>query len=86
MDNRQRQFLDTLNKSLGILTLALQQSGVRRDEYDGWMEEMEFEEQVNLISESSLDFVENQLMRQIREGDLSAITFYLKTKGKHRGY
>ena len=86
MDKRQITFLDTLNKSLGVLTLALQQSGVRKHEYDDWMQEMEFEEKVNEIQESSLDFVENQLMKLIREGDMTAITFYLKTKGKHRGY
>lgn len=33
-----------------------------------------------------LDFAEDQLMERIREGDLKAIIFYLKTIGRERGY
>jgi len=86
MTKKQQHFLDTLNKSLGILTLALQQSNTRYEEYESWLEEMDFELEVKKINETAVDFVENQLMKLVREGDLSAIQFYLKTKGKNRGY
>ena len=32
------------------------------------------------------DFVESQLMKAIRKGELTAIIFYLKTQARHRGY
>ena len=38
------------------------------------------------INEQTLDFVEDQLMTQIKRGNITAIIFFLKTKGKHRGY
>ena len=86
MNERQMIFLDTLEKSLGVLTSALIKSQTPREEYDLWMQNSEFKKNVEAINESSIDFVENQLLKQIKEGDLSAIQFYLKTKGKKRGY
>jgi len=86
MNERQMIFLDTLEKSLGVLTSALIKSQTPREEYDLWMQNSEFKKNVEAINESSIDFVENQLLKQIKDGDLSAIQFYLKTKGKKRGY
>jgi hypothetical protein len=38
------------------------------------------------VNEQTIDFVENQLMVQVKRGNITAIIFYLKTKAKHRGY
>ena len=34
----------------------------------------------------ALDFAESQLHKQIQNGEVSSTIFYLKTKGKKRGY
>jgi hypothetical protein len=34
----------------------------------------------------ALDFAESQLHKQIQSGEVSSTIFYLKTKGKKRGY
>lgn len=38
------------------------------------------------IREKRHDFVENALHRQIKDGNITAIIFYLKTQAKDRGY
>ena len=82
----QEEFLNVLRNSLGVVGLALQKTGITREEYDDWCEDLPFKMVVDEINETSLDYVENQLMMQIRDGNLNAITYYLKTKGKNRGY
>jgi hypothetical protein len=38
------------------------------------------------ILEQNLDLAETKLLSAIRDGNLTAVIFYLKTKGKARGY
>ena len=82
----QAEFLDVLEKSLGVVSLALQKTGVKRSEFNEWLENIFFKERFMDTRESSIDYVENQLMKQINDGNIQAITFYLKTIGKERGY
>ena len=82
----QEEFLSTLEKSMGVVSSVLKKMDISRSQYDSWMKNLEFKNRVDIINEASLDFVENQLLKQIKDGDLAAIQFYLKTKGKKRGY
>lgn len=86
MNEKQEEFLNVLRNSLGVVGLALQKTGVTREEYEEWCDDLLFKLAVDEINETSLDYVENQLLMQIRDGNLNAITYYLKTKGKNRGY
>lgn len=86
LTKEQYEFLKVLEDSMGVISLALDTSGVSREDYDMWMEEVRFKTKVEEVSERLLDYVENRLLRQINEGNLQAIQFYLKTKGRNRGY
>ena len=86
MTDEQILFLEVLEKSLGIISLALQKTEISRETYEGWLKNVDFKQRLDRISETSVDYVENKLLQQINQGDLSAIQFYLKTKGKKRGY
>jgi hypothetical protein len=86
LTEKQELFLDYLEKSLGVVSLALQRSEISKDDYDNWLKNQTFKKRVNDINELSVDYVENKLLKRIQEDDLNAIQFYLKTKGKKRGY
>lgn len=43
-------------------------------------------ERLDNVTESLIDFAESKLMEKVNECDLTAIIFFLKTKGKNRGY
>ena len=50
------------------------------------MKDQSFATKVDEVKEGLLDFAEHQLLSNIKEGKTAEILFYLKTKGKKRGY
>lgn len=79
--------LEALEKSLGIITIACKEVGIQRKTFYSYYEnDLEFRKAVDDINEITLDFAENQLLKSIKEGSDTAIQFYLKKKGKKRGY
>lgn len=87
MDTKKEQLLEALERSLGIVTTACERAGISRQSHYNWMRsDSEYREAVNLIQERTLDFAESSLHKSIREGNVTATIFYLKTKGKGRGY
>lgn len=92
MDSNKKKFLDILEKSYGIVLTACKSCSLPRSTYYKWLkEDNEFKERVDDIQEMAIDFVESKLIQRIAgdyETDPSdtAIIFYLKTKGKKRGY
>lgn len=49
-------------------------------------EDSELDEMMSDAEESLIDFSESKLTEAIQDGNLTAIIFHLKTKGKSRGY
>ena len=81
------KFIDALHKNLNIVSAACEATGLSRSQFYAWYrEDAEFAKKVDELPEFQLDFVENALFRRIKEGSDTAITFYLKTKGRKRGY
>lgn len=79
--------IQALEQSLGVVTTALNKLNIHRSTFYRWMQEdEEFAKQVQEIQDITLDFAEAQLFKQIKDGNTTATIFYLKTKGKGRGY
>jgi len=84
---KKEQLLEALTKSLGIVSTACLSVGVSRTTYYKYYnEDKDFKTLVDDISDVAIDFAESKLFDLMREGHPTAIIFYLKTKGKKRGY
>ena len=86
-EHHKKAIIDSLEKSLGVVTTACKKVGVGRTTFYKWLsEDEEFAKQVKDIENVALDFAESQLHKQIAADSTAATIFYLKTKGKKRGY
>lgn len=86
-EQHKKAILEALEKSLGVVTTACRMVGVGRTQFYHWIKEDEvFSKQVKDIENIALDFVETKLFENIRDNKTSETIFYLKTKGKSRGY
>jgi hypothetical protein len=82
-----KAMLDALEKSLGVVTSACKTVGIGRTTHYLWMDsDPEYKAAVDSIADVAIDFAESQLHKQIKEGNSTATIFFLKTKGKKRGY
>jgi hypothetical protein len=82
-----KKLLDALERSLGVVSPACNEVGISRDRfYTYYNEDETFRKRVDEIQNYQLDFVENQLFNKIREGSEKSILFYMRFKGKNRGY
>lgn len=87
MEARKEKFIENLKKAGGIISTACENTGVSRSTYYRWTrEDAEFREKSEEVQEMQIDYVESKLMNLINSGDTTATIFYLKTKGKKRGW
>jgi len=72
---------------LGVVTTACKKVGVSRTTfYEYYNTDEKFKKDIDELEAVALDFAESQLHSQIKNGSTAATIFYLKTKGKKRGY
>lgn len=84
---KKRAFIEALEKSLGVITPALKAANITRQTYHNWLNaDPDFKAEVQAVPDIALDFAEAQLYKQMKNGNTAATIFYLKTKGKKRGY
>jgi predicted transcriptional regulator len=84
---KKESILKALEKNLGVVTLSCRKANIPRSTFYKWLnEDEEFAKQVKDIANVALDFAESELFKQIQNGIPTSTIFYLKTKGKHRGY
>ena len=87
VDIKKAAMISALTKSLGIVTTACKEVGIDRSLHYRWMNEDEkYRAEVESLADVALDFAESMLHKQIQAQDTAATIFYLKCRGKKRGY
>jgi hypothetical protein len=82
-----KNMLVALEKNMGIVSISARQVGVHRATHYEWMKDDEhYRTAVQHLEGNQLDLAESVLLNQIREGNTTAVIFFLKTKGRVRGY
>jgi hypothetical protein len=81
------EFLKNYAKQLCNITKTCKVVGIDRITFYRWYEnDAKFHQAVDDLENVRLDFAEDMLNIKMQQGDSTAIIFFLKTKGKHRGY
>ncbi len=87
MEAKKKTIITALKNSFGNISKACESAGISRRTFYNWKDEdPDFRDELDGINEYILDRVENSLLDLIEGGNVTATIFYLKTKGKHRGY
>ncbi len=82
-----KQILRSIRKTHGFLTHAAKKIGITYQCLRNRIKlSSKLQRAVDSIQEKKLDFSESQLEKKIMQGNLTAIIFHLKCKGKERGY
>jgi tRNA(Leu) C34 or U34 (ribose-2'-O)-methylase TrmL len=86
-DNFKEKMIQALELNLGNVTLSCKAMNISRDTHYRWMrEDKEYRRAVKDMENAALDFAESQLLKQIAKGNPLSTIFFLKCKGKKRGY
>jgi hypothetical protein len=86
-DILKKRMVEALESSLGVVTTACKEVEIARStHYEWYKSDEEYRKQVDSIQDIALDFAESQLHQNIKKGDVTSTIFFLKTKGKRRGY
>ena len=84
---KKKKFLEIYENNMCNITNACKIAGICRETFYNWKEQdTEFRKRVEYAEETVLDFAETMLVKNIREGKETSLIFFLKTKGKNRGY
>ena len=83
---KKKAFLEAYKRLNGNISAACKSVNIPRRTYYNWIKKEGFVEEVEDAYESTIDWVENKLLKQVEADNITAIIFYLKTKGQKRGY
>lgn len=80
-------FIKALKNNDGNITRACSAIHINRNTYYDWKaKDAKFSQDVGEVEESLIDLAENELIKLMKAGNITALIFYLKCKGKARGY
>jgi hypothetical protein len=87
MEDKHKIFLEVLAEKKGLIATTCQSVGITKRTYYNWYNNNpEFKEAADAISDMQVEDVVSEFMKKIQGGDITAMIFYLKTKGRKLGF
>jgi hypothetical protein len=87
LKEKQLQFISAYQASLAIIKDACEAVGITRQTYYRWIKDNDkFRAACKIVEEEQIDIVESAFMKNVISGDSKSQMFYLRTKGRKRGY
>ncbi len=84
---KKKAVLEVLEKTAGNIKMACEQVGIARSRFYEWLKTDEvFKKRYEEVIEGLIDYAESKLLQAIANNNITAIIFFLKTKGRNRGY
>jgi hypothetical protein len=86
-DKNKINLLELLLKNMGNITRSCKELGINRSTFYDWYNSDEsFKKKYKEINEVILDFAEDNLIKRIDEGNITALIYFLNKRGESRGY
>ena len=87
MKVKKEQIIEVFRKKGCNISATCSALGISRQTYYRWLKgDEDLAIDIEDSKEAVIDNVESQLLSAINDGNITAIIFYLKTRGKSRGY
>lgn len=82
-----KELISVYEKKGCNVTATCKALGINRTTFYNWRKRSErLDAMLEEVEESIIDYAESKLVEHIQEGDTTCLIFFLKTKGKKRGY
>ena len=82
-----KELISVYEKKGCNVTATCQALGINRTTFYNWRKRSErLDAMLEEVEESIIDYAESKLVEHIQDGDTTCLIFFLKTKGKKRGY
>ncbi len=86
-EDNKKNFIKAYKESAGNIAHACRAANIDRQTYYNYIEKFDsFKKECHNIKEENIDFAESILMGEIKNKNITAVIFFLKTIGRNRGY
>lgn len=84
---KKKEMLRQMEYTLSNISVSCKNVGISRQTHYDWVKsDKDYAQAISNLEEAGIDWAESKLKQQIEANHTTATIFYLKTKGKSRGY